>query len=88
MISKITLTLLVVETLLLHTLFVLLETIGSISKLLLSREAVKGRYPRMLSFISFLDWRAIPWEGLKNKRLHLSARCIGTRITHEKLGEV
>ena len=45
----------VVQTLLLHTLLVLLEMISGISKLLLVREAVEGRYSTMLSSIFFLD---------------------------------
>ena len=80
--------LMVVQTLLLHALLVLLEMISGISKLLLVREAVEGWYPTRLSSISFHDWRAAPWEGLKNKRLHLNARCSRVRVTHRKLGEV
>lgn len=59
--------LVIVQTLLLHTLFVLLEMISGIGKLLLAREAVEGRFSITLSFISFLDWRAIPREGFDNK---------------------
>lgn len=69
-----------------HTLFVLLEMISGIGKLFLAREAVKGRYPVTLSSIAFLDWKAIPWKRLENKRLYFSARCTGARATHEKVG--
>lgn len=85
MISKIPI-LIVVQTLLLHTLFVLLEMISGIGKLFLAREAVKGRYPVTLSSIAFLDWKAIPWKRLENKRLYFSARCTGARAIHEKVG--
>lgn len=77
----------VIQMLLLRTLLMLLKMISGISKLLLAGEAVEGRYPIILSFISFPDWRVIPWEGLKNKTLHLSVRCIGARVTHVKLEE-
>lgn len=75
--------LMVVQTLLLHTLLVLFEMISGIGELLFVREAVEGRYPTILSSTSFLDCRDAPWKRLKNKTLHLSARCVGVWVTHE-----
>lgn len=72
-----------------HTLLVLLELISGISKLLLSREAVEWRSPDMLSSLySLKAHKAIPREGFKDKRLHLSALCIRARVTHGSLKDL
>lgn len=50
-----------VLTLLLHALLVLLEMESGISKLLLTSEAVVRRYPNLLNFFFFFDWRNHTW---------------------------
>lgn len=71
----------VLQPLLLHTLLVLLEMISRISKLLLVREAVEGRYPTMLSSIILpqLERRTL---GKVEEQETESQRALYSRLSH------